>query len=153
MSMRPLVYVFLLLFCGNHEALAADAYSRMHSAIEKNDVVTVRTLLRAHADPNVRRDTRASPTYLTQAARLGRTEIVKALIAAGADVNAPDGDNMTPLMHASQNGHGAIVEALLRAKADVTETEREGKTALDLATAAGHSRIAATLLNASAKSR
>jgi ankyrin repeat protein len=148
--MRSLVCAFLL-FLGTHATWAADAYSRMHSAIEKNDVVTVRKLLKTHADPNARRDTRASPTYLTQAARLGRTEIVKALVAARADVNAPDGDNMTPLMHASQNGHAAIVDVLLRAKADVTETDREGNAALDLATVAGHSKIVAALRNAGVK--
>jgi ankyrin repeat protein len=151
--MRRLLFAIALLVFAVSIAGAADTYTRMHNAIEKNDVATIRALLKAHANPNARRDTRASPTYLTQAARLGRVETVNALITAGADVNAPDGDNMTPLMHASQNGHANIVDVLLRANADLTETNRWGGTALDIATEAGHHKIAATLRQARAQKR
>ena len=87
----------------------------MHSAIERNDVAKVRVLLEGNTNPNARKDTRASPTFLTQAARLGREEIVSVLIRSGADVDDLDGDAMTPLMWASWNGHPKIVALLIKA--------------------------------------
>jgi ankyrin repeat protein len=44
-------------------------------------------------------------------------QIVKALIAAGADVNLADGDGVTPLQHARQRGYGAMASLLQEAGA------------------------------------
>ena len=105
----------------------------MHRAIENGNVAAVRSILASGIDPNLREDSRASPTFLTQAARLNQEEIVSLLLASGADVNGADGDDMTPLIHASENGYVDIVELLLKAGADVHAQTRWGDTALSLA--------------------
>jgi ankyrin repeat protein len=58
-------------------------------------------------------------TALLEAVILGdggarHTEIVRMLLAAGANVNLSDHQGMTPLQHAMQRGQGAVA-ALLRA--------------------------------------
>jgi ankyrin repeat protein len=60
-------------------------------------------------------------------------EITKALIQAGAHVNACDNDNMTALMYASRNGFTEIVKLLLRSGAKVNLADRYGRTAIRFA--------------------
>ena len=45
--------------------------------------------------------------------------MVRALLAAGADVKKPRNDGRTPLFIAAKNGHEAIVAALMEAGGDV----------------------------------
>ena len=40
------------------------------------------------------------------------TEIVRLLVAAGANLNIPDRDGVTPLAHARQRGYAAMVAIL-----------------------------------------
>ena len=143
-----LVIAFSAIFSAAH---AADRYDSMYAAIEKNDVVKVRALLSSKTNPNQRKDTRASPTFLAQAARLGREEIVSLLIASGADVNGIDGDAMTPLMHASWNGHLKVVELLLKSGALVNEQAKWGDTAMSFAKQEKHAEVIAALAKAGAK--
>lgn len=49
---------------------------------------------------------------LLQAARQGHTESIRALIAAGADVNAKGTFDVTPLHVAATGGHAAAVRVL-----------------------------------------
>ena len=56
---------------------------------------------------------------LLEAAKNGETELVKLLIAAGADVNQADKDGETPLHNAAIFGHAECVKLLLAAGADV----------------------------------
>jgi ankyrin repeat protein len=123
----------------------------MHTAIERNDVAKVRALLKGKANPNLRKDTRASPTFLTQAARLGREEIVSLLIQSGADVDGLDGDAMTPLMWASWNGHIKVVMLLIKAGADVNDQDKRGDSVLHYAMLGKNTEIIAALRKAGAK--
>jgi ankyrin repeat protein len=81
-------------------------------------------------------DTTWGRTSLADAAMLNQAAMVDFLIAAGANVNAVDGNGLTPLMHAAGRGYPRIVERLLRAGADpraVAATgPNTGKTAADL---------------------
>lgn len=43
----------------------------------------------------------------------GRVEVVRLLLAAGADVNVQDADGSTALMCAAEHGHTTIVKLLL----------------------------------------
>ncbi len=61
-------------------------------------------------------------TALLEAVILGdggpaHTEIVRLLVAAGANVNIADRDGVTPLAHARQRGYGAMVRILAAAGA------------------------------------
>ncbi|OGP80614.1 MAG: hypothetical protein A2Z08_03255 [Deltaproteobacteria bacterium RBG_16_54_11] len=148
---RVLTFIASFIIIVN-TAYAASFYDEMHDAIVKNDIRTVESLLKkTNADPNERRDTRASPTFLTQAARLGREEIVSLLIASGADVNSGDGDSMTPLMHAAWKGHVRIVEILIKAGADIQDENKWGETALQLAKQGKHDAVITVLEKAGAK--
>ena len=96
----------------------------------------------------------ASPcpcTPLVVAAQRGDTEIVKALIDAGADLDAARAKNaVTALFMAAQEGHVLVVEALVRAGAYVNEPSDTKSTPLMVASENGHSTIVETLLLAGA---
>ena len=72
-------------------------------------------------------------TALMFAAETGQTNIVNALIARGADVNAQNDRGYTALMLAVQKNHLDAAKALIAAGADVNAKDKDGKTALDVA--------------------
>src|SRR5688572_23081489 len=69
-------------------------------------------------------------TPLLYAARDGKLESAKVLIAAGADVNIVDPDLHTALILALVNGHFDVAGALIQAGADVNVEDKVGQTAL-----------------------
>ena len=56
--------------------------------------------------------------------------VVEAIIAAGADVNAQDKEDCTPLMHAARNATPAIIETLISVGADINVQDKSGMTPL-----------------------
>ena len=89
----------------------------------QDDATLVTQLLRAGADPNVAHLSGESP--LMAAARTGRVQVVMALLAEGADVNATDtGHDQTALMWAAANRHPGVVETLVAAGAEVEARSR-----------------------------
>ena len=58
-------------------------------------------------------------TALLDAAKKGDAETVKALIDAGADINAKDNDGQTAISYATENGYAETVKALIDAGATV----------------------------------
>ena len=67
---------------------------------------------------------------LIDAASWGETDKVQALLAAGADVEARDEDDLTALMQAARLGRIEVVQALLAAGADVNARTMVGWKAL-----------------------
>ncbi|NDH10071.1 MAG: ankyrin repeat domain-containing protein, partial [Gammaproteobacteria bacterium] len=61
-------------------------------------------------------------------------EVVKALLASGADVNAQTKQGVTALMTAAYNGHVEVVKALLAGGADLNVEDIYCKKAIDYAT-------------------
>ena len=74
---------------------------------------------------------------LLSVAKNGELEQVNALILQGADVNAVDEKNDTPLNHAIRIGNFEIVEALLNANANVNSPNKNGDTPLCIASSFG----------------
>jgi uncharacterized protein len=84
-------------------------------ACERGHVEVVRELLATDID--VDHVNRLGWTALLEAVMLGdggpvHQEIVGLLIEAGADVNLPDGEGVTPLAHARGRGYAEIAAAL-----------------------------------------
>ena len=61
-----------------------------------------------------------SPLHEAAAASHDNSEVIKALIAAGADANARDKDGVSALHWAAHNENTAVIKILLQAGADVT---------------------------------
>jgi len=102
----------------------------------------VRALLAADAKLETRED-RDGVTALMWAAFYGREEATRALLAAGAAVDARDRHGRTALMGATLGGHATTVKALLAAVADAGIRDRDGWTALDYARRQGHGDVVA----------
>jgi hypothetical protein len=111
------------------------------TAIRHGPARMVETLLKNGADPNVRDDDTDFTPLLEALNRMAgdEAEIVKILLAAGADVNAAirkEEDilaGMTPLMCAAQYGSEDLVQLFLSKGADANAKTRSGFTALSLA--------------------
>lgn len=99
----------------------------------------VRYLLKRGADPNIRDDLGLTALHWLVHCDRGTPqrlcECVRALIAAGADVNARTMRNKgrTALHHAAVGGRVELVTVLLAAGADRSLHDQEGRTAYDLA--------------------
>ena len=85
-----------------------------------------------------------------EGARHGNADAVKALIAAGADVNATANDGFTGLHWAARHGDVNVVKVLVASGADIGATDSEGRTPLDLAKQGKH-RAAVDALEAAAQ--
>jgi len=116
-------------------------------AVENASLDTIKTLVEAGADVNVRDPVyRASPLMI--AAQKGRVDIVNFLIESGAEINKKakgnrkgEGAGWTALMAAAMEGHTEVVSNLLSEGADPTVVNQSGKTALDIAKKEGNSEV------------
>ena len=102
----------------------------------------VRLLLDRGADPNQAAANAAKVTALHAAVSANQQQIVEWLVAAGADVNARQQMDYTPLMGAAANARTAMIDFLLAHGADRTMKTTDGKTAADLAREHGHAGVA-----------
>lgn len=74
---------------------------------------------------------------LFRASSDGRIESVRSLLDAGADVNAREEENETPLMYAAVEGHTEVVLLLISRGADVNALSDNKETALGRAAMRG----------------
>ena len=96
-----------------------NAVSRVHF----NDV-------RVSAEPRVKYDPSGGLTPLMIAAREGCLDCAKALVEAGAKVNAYDPDSVAPLFYSIWNAHFDLASYLIKSGADVNKWDFWGRTPL-----------------------
>ncbi len=75
---------------------------------------------------------------LIKTAEIGDVKTIRALVEAGAYVNARDKHGWTVLMIATANGQTDAVKVLIKAGADVNAVDKDGVTALMIAAFNGH---------------
>jgi len=121
--------------------LAQEPSDRFYTAIRENNLPALRSLVKS-ADPNTR-DKRGT-TPLMYATASGSIDSVRALLAAGADVNAANDFGATALMWGITDAEK--VRALLAAGADVRARSKMGRTPLYLAAANDGSSATVKLL-------
>ncbi len=88
---------------------------------------------------------------LVAAAAAGHTDVVAALLAAGANPDNSDNYGVTALVAAAAAGHASVVTALLQGGANLHfRAYYRGDTALLVAAAAGHAAVVTALLEGGA---
>ena len=105
------------------------------NAVMQRNPETVRALLAGGADPDMLNPNRY-PLLMLAVTEYANKEVAEALIAAKANVNAPDPNGRTPLHWAASANREDLVGSLVKAGADVNLRDKDGKTALDLAKSA-----------------
>ena len=94
---------------------------------------------------SVQREWRGDVPALVLAAHARREEEVRGLLDSGADVDAADGDGITPLMAAAMCGSLPLTRLLLSAGADCHLRNKWGMTAQAIAQWHGHEALSALL--------
>ena len=146
--------VLALLAQGIDPNFYINGFTPLITACFKDNVTIVKALLKADALSDVAADTTdglAGLTALMAASWEGHAEVVKELLAAGANVNTRARDGRTALMFASYHGHPEVVKLLLKAGAQVNDRafDRPG-TSLTFAAQNGHLEVVQILLEAGA---
>jgi ankyrin repeat protein len=121
-------------------------------ASKQGNAATINLLVKAGAAPNDPANfVNSAETPLMHAARSGSVDAVKALLAAGADVNAKETWNgQTALMWAAAEGHAPVVQALIAGGADIRMGSNAGTTPLIFAVRKGDMASVNALLAAGA---
>jgi hypothetical protein len=109
-------------------------------AAKDGDLAKVQELLKK--DPGLATSRERGSTPLHKAVVFHHMEVVKALLAGGADVNALDNGKMTPLHYAAVDGLTEIAQFLIDNGANVNARQRSGLTPLQMALMEKHKETA-----------
>src|SRR5688500_10322931 len=126
-------------------AVAADGFYPLGLAAYFKHPDAVRLLLDLGADVHQAASNPAKVTALHAAVSSNQKQIVGWLLEAGADPNARQQIDYTPLMGAAANARVDILDMLLAHGADPKLKTTDGKNAADLAREHGHEEVAARL--------
>jgi uncharacterized protein len=118
---------------GLASAWSADGFTALHYAAFFNHPEVATHLVNAGANVGAVSRNNMKVMPLHSAVATGAVEVVRLLIAHGADVNARQQDEFTPLHGAAENGNIEIVQMLLAANASVNSRKEGGKTPLGIA--------------------
>ena len=114
-------------------------------AVVEDDVPSLKDLVRAGADLEVRDERGRAPLHV--ATEMGAAAMVRALLSGGADVRAVDGEGNTALHAAARRGDVEMIDELFGAGALVDAPNRAGATPLGVARRVGHESAAAALVD------
>jgi ankyrin repeat protein len=117
---------------------------RLLDAVKRQDEAGVRLLIKQRADPEARQAD--GTTALHWAAHRNNLGIARALLQAGAKVNAVNELGVTPLVLAGENGNGDMVTAFLEAGANPNVLTLAGESPLMAAARSGSLMAVAALL-------
>lgn len=135
---------------GGVMVMVAEPSEPLVKAAFKDDLAEVEKLLARGADANVL-DRGIDSTALAQAVAHANLKMVKALLDAGADINAEDRAGRTALMTLDEDATPDLVRALLDAGAEVKVRDDDGNSALAHAAARSTAEVVRRLLDAGAK--
>ena len=127
-----------------------DGFTPLHLACEKGDLKMAKKLIELGANINIAAEASRwddqfeyeedfiylgeSETVLHLAIFSGERDLIKYLIENGADVNARDGDGVTPLLKAMDGDLDfEIIELLIKHGADITASNNDGLNAVHMA--------------------
>jgi ankyrin repeat protein len=132
---------------GNSHTLWTVCLKKTHASGNRENVRRVKDAIAAGADVNYSHD---DYSCLAAAATGGDVEIVKLLLAAGADKDAKDQQGFTPLFFATMGGNTKCIGVLINAGADKDTMNNQGFTPLLCASQRGDDHCVAMLLAAGA---
>jgi ankyrin repeat protein len=115
----------------------------------KGNAETVPGILAEVPDTGARRETLSG--ILPRAAYFGDIEVIRAILAKGADLERHDVWDGTALMHAAERGLPEMVAVLLAAGANPLARDKEGRGALIFGARSGNSKVVELLLAAGTK--
>jgi hypothetical protein len=116
----------------NWERLTADEFTALHIAgINDHPDVIVELMSRGALTESrsANMDSVGGGSAMTESAGQGSLSAVRALIAAGADVNFKNRNHWTPLHFAAMKAHAAVAALLLENGADVNAVNKDGDSA------------------------
>ncbi|XP_069132753.1 myotrophin-like [Argopecten irradians] len=111
--------------------MSGDEKGGLQWAIQNGDIARVNELLKQGADVN---EVTNSRTPLHFAADYGQCEVIKILLEKGADINAPDKYDITPLLAAIFEEHTECVELLIKEGASTNGKTPDGQSYYEAAT-------------------
>ncbi len=128
------------------------AVSRLSVLAVTGDLAGVKGLLAGGVKPDleVAPTTVDIPPVIAASMRKGNVDVVRVLLAAGANPNALRADGSTALLIASSNGDTEAVKALLGAGANPNHALPNGQTVLMSATVNGQAKVIDLLIDAGA---
>lgn len=143
--MRHLLMLLVLLLAA--PPAHASFYDLLNAA-RANDLAAARAELASGTDPNGHAD---SYSPLQWAAQHGNTELLRLLLAAGADTERRDFNGDRALLWAARAGQGASIAVLLAAGSPANSAEDPyGLSPLHLAARSGYPEAVAILIHAGA---
>ncbi|MFI7440130.1 ankyrin repeat domain-containing protein [Nonomuraea indica] len=123
---------------------------KLYRAALNGEQDDVSELLAAGADPDRIAEGEEEGLPLCAAAAWDRLEVIRTLLAAGADVNGREAGGWTALLWAAANGHADAARLLVEAGAEVDTANDDGDTPLTLAARRGALGVVRVLLDSGA---
>lgn len=115
------------------QAFSNDGFTALHLSAFFAQPDTAAELLRSGADPNAIAKNAMKVAVINSAAASGRADLVKIVLAAGANPNARQMAGYTALHAAAAHDNVEMAQALLDAGADPALRSDDGQTAADKA--------------------